>query len=482
MGKTVVLLEAGPFGSVDASSLDFDCSHEESHYSGATTGRYFGLGGSTTRWGGVLVPHTSHDLREADRFGEAWTAIVGAVSENAQAVLERLGYSRGPDFADFARKSLGAVRNRLNSAGFEVIAGLMMPFRRRNLAGLLEDDYSGSANLRVYVNAVVTSWRCGRGSSRNGRVVSVTARTRNGNEIVVEGSRFVIAAGAIESTRILLEMNEAAPQPMLRSASSVGFCLADHLSAPIAELSLADRSDAVKLFSPRFSGTWVRGFRFIETDPPANAPRAFAHFVFAGLGKGFDLVKELLGALQRRQRPHVALATLPGSAGELIRLAWTRATKSALYVPTDADVRLHVDVEQEPVRSNRVRLSSERDAYGRRRISIAWKVSDSDLARLSETARRIVARWPARKNGLPGITPIAVEASGVAPHDAYHPVGTCRMGVDSEAVVDPDLRVWGMDNLWVTSTAVLPSAGTANPTFTLLCLTHRLANHLGTSC
>jgi choline dehydrogenase-like flavoprotein len=52
------------------------------------------------------------------------------------------------------------------------------------------------------------------------------------------------------------------------------------------------------------------------------------------------------------------------------------------------------------------------------------------------------------------------------------------MGEDEEAVVDTNLKVWGLDNLWLANTGVLPSAGTANPTFTLLCLGTRLANSL----
>ena len=60
----------------------------------------------------------------------------------------------------------------------------------------------------------------------------------------------------------------------------------------------------------------------------------------------------------------------------------------------------------------------------------------------------------------------------------YHPVGTCRMGSDPEAVVDLQLRVRGVRNLWLVSTAVLPSAGTANPTFTMLCLAEDLLRRL----
>lgn len=63
---------------------------------------------------------------------------------------------------------------------------------------------------------------------------------------------------------------------------------------------------------------------------------------------------------------------------------------------------------------------------------------------------------------------------------ADHAACTVRMSHDpDEGVTDPNLRVHGVDNLFVCSNGVFPSLGAVNPTLTLTALALRLADHLG---
>lgn len=44
----------------------------------------------------------------------------------------------------------------------------------------------------------------------------------------------------------------------------------------------------------------------------------------------------------------------------------------------------------------------------------------------------------------------------------FHPTGTCKMGIDAEAVVDPELRVHGIENLRIADASIMPSVTTGN--------------------
>jgi choline dehydrogenase-like flavoprotein len=61
----------------------------------------------------------------------------------------------------------------------------------------------------------------------------------------------------------------------------------------------------------------------------------------------------------------------------------------------------------------------------------------------------------------------------------HHASGTCRMGNDpTESVTDRDLKVHGVDNLYICSNAVFPTSSAVNPTLTLVALAFRLSEHL----
>jgi len=92
------------------------------------------------------------------------------------------------------------------------------------------------------------------------------------------------------------------------------------------------------------------------------------------------------------------------------------------------------------------------------------------LARAIGMVRQIVAATPLSEHVTEEVKPGQAYSELSAIQDyvrrnteiAYHCSGTCRMGVDADAVVTPDMKVRGIDNLWIADASILPDMISGN--------------------
>ncbi|MGH6916635.1 MAG: GMC family oxidoreductase, partial [Geminicoccaceae bacterium] len=150
---------------------------------------------------------------------------------------------------------------------------------------------------------------------------------------------------------------------------------------------------------------------------------------------------------------------------------------------------LRAVAEQVPNANSRLRLSNDKDGFGLRRVALDWRLSPLD-----KTTIRVVGLELGRYFALTNIGRIRL-ADWVLSNDdvvpsvedggygtGFHHMGTTRMGHSPEdGVVDRNCAVFGVPNLYVAGSSVFRTVGYANPTLTIVQLTLRLADHLGTA-
>jgi choline dehydrogenase len=64
---------------------------------------------------------------------------------------------------------------------------------------------------------------------------------------------------------------------------------------------------------------------------------------------------------------------------------------------------------------------------------------------------------------------------------SFHPVGTCRIGLDQNAVVDTDLQVHGVEGLRVADASVMPDIVSVNPNATVIAIAELAAERIRTA-
>ena len=107
------------------------------------------------------------------------------------------------------------------------------------------------------------------------------------------------------------------------------------------------------------------------------------------------------------------------------------------------------------------------------------RIADSDFAHFRATLKELGRQLLASRIGMLRLN-LKERAQWLDGLDwGNHHMGTTRVHADpKKGVVDANLQVHGVANLFVAGSAVYPTYGAVNPTINLMALALRLADHL----
>jgi choline dehydrogenase-like flavoprotein len=463
-GAKIICLETGGTEQAEDTHPLNEVVQQAMLYKGASHGRFRCLGGTSTRWGGALIPFQDADLRVAN-----WPITFDELAPYVREVEDLFSLDQGAYFDTSFPFDLGEFHvNRLAK---------WPRFKNRNVATLLHKQAKDMPNLQIWLNAHVVAISL----TKDG--VKLTAASRKGDKIDVDAKRLIIAAGAIETTRLALLIRRQ--NYAINANPALGRYFTDHISTEVAEIVTSSPSTLNKIIGFRFGDKGsMRNIRF-EMSPKTNAreklPPNFTHIGFkVEKSGGFDVLREFFQHLQRGKPPSPRIVLdLVANTPWLVRAVWWRFINKRLLFPEQSKLIVHVVVEQVPSERNFIRLSDDRtDQFGVPLAEIVWSVTDEDKRNVIETAELFRKTWEstgfAEMGKWRSFNTREIWASIEASEGIFHPTGSTRMGLNpANGVVDKDLNLFGFPNVQLLATSVLPTAGGANPTMMLLLLAMR---------
>lgn len=511
----VVLIEAGgPRYSAAAQAFYTGEAVDPAAHSPVDMYRRRVLGGSTTLWGGRCIPFDPVDLEARPWMNQArWPFGHDEIAAHIPRAMEILE-AGAPEFT--AREALGGQAPMVEGVIDEnVILDRIERFSLpTNFGARYRERLAAASNIRLFTNAAITQILLAKDGTAAGAVVDA-----GGRAIAIAAPRVVIAAGGIETPRLLLAGTPARPKGLGNEHDLVGRFYQCHLEGEVGRLQFLVPPERVRLDYERSrDGVYCR--RYIWLSPEAQRRHRLAGLVVRPAHPGIvdpDHRDPVLSAMYLAKAfivpeyarkmtalEHQARSARGGSAfawhaahvrnivlgsPKLVGFAtdWTRrrilasrklpsvvlANPRGLY-PAD------VNGEQEPNRDSRISLGSERDALGMRRVRVSWRATEADYRRLL-AGLKVIAKAFAKSDtvrlDLEGIDEASL-AGMIVPIGGHH-VGTARMAENpSQGVCDANGEVFSVPGLFVAGAAVFPTSSFANPTLTLVALTLRLADHL----
>lgn len=466
-GHSVLLVEAGEsMGHRQESILDSN-SISAGHL-GSRDAWTTGFGGTSQLWGGQLWPWQAWELDHQSEEGvKSWPIEYGELAPYYGRVLERLGLSevhrRVHETGD-----LGG-RNQFEHRDFQMKFSTWMGWRKRNFG----NNRMLLRRLRpVNISAGIVIDRVDVGSAE--RAVLYGRDSKNAPRSFA-ARRVVLAAGTLGNTRILAGSEIS----MMLPALGTGFM--DHVSKRVMELKILDWKKFRRFASHRFQSGVLTSPRIVPTEDYIRRRQllpCYAHFEFELSEDSFPAqLRKVLRANQQGARRTGFLSLLASGLRDLPDLSEaivSSALKGQRPILRSATPYLRVDVQQ-PARAGS-RLTWVGDKHGGVKLDLSWNVGEEELASANEFGRDVMAAL--ERVGIGAAS--AREFPEGDLEDIFHMMGGTPMGDSAlDAVVDPNQRVFGTENIYIAGASVFPSGGLANPTFTALALTHRLARHIG---
>ena len=485
VGK-VVLLEAGGV-SYSQESQDL--------YQGETTGifpnpnysRLRFLGGSSNHWQNNTSPFDPIDFEQRDWIPDSgWPIQYKDVEPYYKRAAQYVGTGVDGYQTDHWQKQLQHrdLFSESTNIRSQIAKMAIPPVRFFHRYG---QELQATDNLLIYTNMNMVDLEYQRSQQR---VTAVTASSYQGIKLKVKAKIFVMCLGGLENARLLLHFNDKYDNQLGNQGGSVGRYLMEHPT--IRAIHIYPEKNSRFDFYQNYVETtrYIKAFlslteNALTTHGSTNLRIPLLTASEFELAGGVSSTHMLMDSFDSGQLPDNVSTHLLNILSDIDMVAEGIARKhfdAKLFDSADqfGGFLPAMMIEQTPDRENRIQLSGQQDVFGLKKMSINYRITESDKHRAWVSLKVLAKEFGALGLGRVKLNQEFSERIwGSQLGFSSHHMGTTRMSSGPEqGVVDASSKVFGTNNFYVAGSSVFTTGSHVPPTLTICALSIRLAEHI----
>lgn len=481
----VCILESGNF--IENNKLDFkNISCKELKIEKQS--REFMIGGTSNTWGGVSTHYTKKEFYSLKNSKIKWPIEYKELVKYWRIASEKYSFFNTYDYKDNI--------NLFNSFDKRYFFANQPPFNFK--------EFIDTQNHDLIFNAIVTSLK----QSRK-RIEYVVATSFNKKKVEIYADKFILACGTLESIRFLLNNLKNKKLKLGLEKENIGLYFMSHPKCIAGKIKLKNYNKKLNHFIPNKtqygSGYWglslplnadnqnyLNSYVRFSYDKPILYNYLIKPFlkrifltiinIFLSKEKKFSLILMPLQLLDQDYNSY------HHANNNKIKKIYNPIVKICFYLNQfiiffrklflRKDLKIHNYLEMIPNKKNKVYLNSNKDAFGNYLLSVDYKLSEEDLDTINKLHDNLKDFFFKEDLGIMDSFRFEEIPNHIYRGSSHH-IGGLIMGLkDENSVVDKNLKIHSLDNLYLISGGVLPTSGSGNPSWTIGALSIRLAEKI----
>jgi choline dehydrogenase-like flavoprotein len=463
--------------------------------------RHREFGGSGNYWGGRCVPFDEIDFKKRKWIKHSgWPLKLRDLSSYYNKASRYLKISKYNKDTNFYIKGLNPMIKNLDD---------------KKLTSKKLESWSPVLNFKKKLKKKIFSENIIL--INNSHLIKIDANDKKVNNILckvqdkkfnVLSKKYVLGCGGIENPRILLySKNNYHPRGLGNAANLVGRFYMAHHSGISLNLNPKDRKNIFyNYFKDSKGGAYLRNrLWFRENFQKKNKVGNSIFFLnytlnskdMGAQGKLFEMLilyKKIISNKKNLCNFNIISKLISGLCNihnlkYFIKFIFFRLKKNRLPSLLPGELSkyfgLYYQIEHTPCYYSRLTLDKKKDAFGVNMIKLNLKFNKVDLKTIFKTHSYLMDKMNTlkivdfQKNYTSDKLLRMLKKKIKKFNSNAHHIGTTRMSfLKKYGVVDKNLKVFGINNLFIVGSSTFPTSSHANPTYTIVALSIKLSDYL----